>query len=251
MYKAVGWEQFTINNRQGLRLSAMLLNVSDHSIVIVCHGFTGSKEGGGRAIEMGEALSELGYSSLLFDFAGCGRSEGAWENITLSGQTDDVGCLVHWCRRSGYRKIILTGRSFGGSTIINYAATDPEISAVCTWSAPARPSLLFEKYLQENLTGPAEDVITIEGEEMLHLKKGFFYDLRQHNLLECAASLAPIKFLVIHGSGDESVPLKEAILLFEAAREPKKMEIINNADHRFTDHIKQVWDVFFKWLQSL
>lgn len=245
------WKQFPIKNSQGLQLSALLLDAADTSVVIVCHGFTGSKEGGGRAVEMGEALSELGFSSLLFDFAGCGESEGAWENITLSRQTDDLECVVRWCRWRGYRNIILTGRSFGGSTVLNYAAKDPEIAAVCTWAAVARPSLFFEKYLQEFLNGPASDRVTIEGEETLHLKKGFFYDLRQHDLLKCAASLAPRNFLAIHGSADESVPVKEAFLLYDAASEPKRLEIIEGADHRFINHTKEVWDNFFSWLHTL
>ncbi len=200
---------------------------------------------------MGGALSELGFSTLLFDFAGCGESEGDWKNITLSGQADDLECVVRWCRRKGYKHIYLTGRSFGGSTALKYAAHDHDITAVCTWAAVAKPVELFEKFLRESLNGPADDLVTIEGEEVLHLKKEFFYDLRQQNLLQCAASLSPRDFLIIHGSADESVPVKEAFLLYEAAAEPKKLEIIEGADHRFSDHIDQVWEIFLGWLNTL
>ena len=200
---------------------------------------------------MGEALADIGVSTLLFDFAGCGESEGRWDNISLSSQTDDLKYVIRWCRSKGYQKIFLNGRSFGGSTVLSYAARDPRITAVSTWAAVARPAELFEKFLTDELSGTADDLVTIKGEETLHLKKNFFYDLRNHDLLQCAAALAPRSYLVIHGSADRSVPVKEAFLLYKAAEEPKKLEIVEGADHRFSGHMAQVWEVFFQWLKTL
>ncbi len=201
---------------------------------------------------MGEALAERGISTLLFDFAGCGESEGVFENISLSGQTEDLASVVAWCRREGWDNIILTGRSFGGSTAINCAARDIKVKAVCTWAAVARPGALFNKFAGGKVSGPHDEKVAIAGEEgTLYLKKYFFYDLDKHDLLSGAASISPRPLLIIHGSADESVPLEDARLLYGASGKPKQLEVIDGADHRFSNHIDQVWETFFNWLETV
>ncbi len=257
------WHKFTVPNKQGLSLSALLydgdyrknfrINESRaDTVIVVSHGFTGSKEGSGRAITMAEELSGLGFSTLLFDFSGCGESEGSWEDISLSGQTTDLGAIVDWCREKGFKRIVLTGRSFGGTTVLNYAARDEGINAVCTWAAVARPGALFEKRIGKTYLKKSQELVAIKGEEgVRYLKRKFFDDLRKHDLQQSSAALSPRSFLIIHGSADQSVPVEEAELLYKAAKEPKKLVIIEGADHRFTDHLEQVWNNFFDWLKKL
>ena len=257
------WKTLRIANKDGLLLAGLLKTAflseeangaldSNRPIVVVCHGFTGTKEGSGRALAMGEELAALGFNTLLFDFAGCGESEGDWSDLTLSGQISDLSSVVAWCRQEGYSRVILVGRSFGGSTVIGYAPQDKNISAVCTWAAVARPDRLFYNLIKESPEGPADELITIESEEgRLELKRAFFLDLAKHDLLKCSAAISPRKLLVIHGSADETVPCNNAKQIYNAALEPKKLQIINGADHRFSNHINQVWEVFFNWLKAL
>jgi uncharacterized protein len=249
------WQHHKIDSK-GLGLTALLRKasreiVSGNPLVIVCHGFTGSKEGGGRALEMGDTLAERGFSTLLFDFAGCGESEGNWADLTLSGQVSDLGAAVRFSREAGFKRIILTGRSFGGSTVLAYAAGDRNINSVCTWAAVARLEPLFKKFVGDRPDGPAEETLTIEGEEgPLELKRKFFIDLQNFNITACAAKIAPRSLLVIHGSADESVPCSDAELIYNSAHEPKKLAIIEGADHRFSEHMDQVWSTFFDWLET-
>ena len=246
------WNKLFIKNKAGLQLSTLTIETPGDTIVVVCHGFTGSKEGGGRALEMGEALAGKGLSTVLFDFAGCGDSEGQFEDISLTGHTDDLESVVTWCRQKNYSNIILNGRSFGGSTAIKYASRDSDIKAVCTWAAVTRLEELFNKFASQEITGPPDQLSTIHGDEgTVYLKNKFFYDLKQHNLLKASAKLDLQGMLIIHGSADESVPVKDAHLLYEAAPEPKELAVIDGADHRFSDHIDQVWDRFFTWLVQL
>ncbi len=233
-------------------MSALLSEADNaENIVIVCHGFTGSKEGGGRALEMGDSLLERGISTLLFDFAGCGESDGKWHDISLTAQTEDLSAVVEWCRCRGYSRLILNGRSFGGSTVINYAACDKNIGAVCTWAAPARLNYIFEKLAGGKITGSKEDLVPISGEEgTVYLKKNFFFDLKKHNLLKKISFLQPCRLLIIHGSDDQSVPVEDARLLYQAAATPKVLKIIEGADHRFSNHTGQVWETFFEWLNT-
>ena len=246
------WNELFIKNKAGLQLSTLTIEPPGNTVVVVCHGFTGSKEGGGRALEMGEALAGKGLSTVLFDFAGCGNSEGRFEDISLTGHADDLESVVTWCRQRDYSNIILNGRSFGGSTVVEYASRDSDIKAVCTWAAVARLEELFNKFVGQEISGPPDQLSAIHGDEgTIYLKNKFFYDLKQYNLLKAAASLDLRGLLIIHGSADESVPVEDARLLYEAAPEPKQLALIDGADHRFSDHIDQVWDSFFAWLMQL
>ncbi len=266
--KQVSWRQAVIRNRQGLNLAALLRTAEPAAagevtpaerpvlkppLVIVGHGFTGSKEGGGGALAMADELAGRGFDALLFDCTGCGESEGLWEEITLSRQVEDLAAVVGWARMGEYRRIILNGRSFGGATVLAYAAADPRITAVCTWAAVARPLRLFGGSAVEEFTpgGPAEKKITLnDGSGSLCLQGRFFQDLQRYNLPGCAAGISPRPLLLIHGTADEVVPVDEARLLFEAADEPKQLALIEGADHRFSDHAAGVWKIFFNWLQQ-
>ncbi len=256
------WEKYAITNLKNQKLASLLYpadQAADHdragnrrALVIVCHGFTGSKEGGGRALAMGEELAEHGFSTLLFDFAGCGESEGCWQELSLTGQIDDLRAVTDWSRTKGYESIVLTGRSFGGSTVIAYGALDQKIRAVCTWAAVARPDLLFKSFTADRAEGNPEDLITLAGEEgELLIKRAFLQDLKRYSLPRCAKALAPIPLLIIHGSEDRSVPCEEAEILYNAAEEPKELSVIEGADHRFSEHTEAVWSLFFSWLYKL
>lgn len=259
------WYEYEIKNREGLALSAILCNSrnkrattsdakEEKTVIVACHGFTGSKEGSGRAIAMAEKLAGSGFSTLLFDFAGCGKSEGQWENISLSGQISDLSSIVAWSRSKDFDRVILNGRSFGGTTALCYAAQDKGVYAVCTWAAVARLNRLFEERTVDSnpFEGEPDQLVSLEGEEgTIFLKRSFFYDLRKHDPPAAAAGLAPRNLLLIHGSADHSVPLRDAELLYEMAKEPKKLVVIEDADHRFSEHLEQVWEAFLKWLKEI
>lgn len=261
----VFWHREEIKNRQGFSLAALWRRAEPvpegeagtgipprPPLVIVCHGFTGSKEGGGGAAAMAEELTGRGFDTLLFDFTGCGESGGLWEEITLSRQVEDLGAAVKWAQVNGYRQIILNGRSFGGATVLAYAAGDPQISAICTWAAVARPLQLFSGFAEMDsaLHGPAGEKISLnDGSGSICLQRQFFQDLQRYDLPGCAAKLSPRPLLLIHGTADEVVPVSEARLLFDAAGEPKQLALIEGADHRFTDYRTAVWELFFHWLR--
>lgn len=94
-------------------------------------------------MEMAEWLQGKGIACLLFDFAGCGESEGEFQDITLSHHVEDIGSVVSFCRSNMWANLALLGRSFGGAAALAYASASHEIRGVCTWSAPAHLDRLF------------------------------------------------------------------------------------------------------------
>jgi putative redox protein len=61
--------------------------------------------------------------------------------------------------------------------------------------------------------------------------------------------ISPRPFLVIHGTADLSVPPMEAITIYNAAEQPKRLALIEGADHQFSQHYKKVWEILFEWLE--
>lgn len=250
MNKKTNWEKVTFRNSIGLNLAGLLYAQSYRKapVVIVCHGFTGSKEGGGMALSMGEELGARGYNVLLFDFRGNGESEGLFERLTLTGQIDDLRSAVDWSVTSGMGPVFTLGRSFGGTTVICHAAQDPRVTGVCTWAAPTRLTELFSEFAE----GPVDDqgdLYALVGEKgIIYLRKAFFDDLKNYNITKLAGQIAPRPFLIIHGASDDVVSPNDADLIFQNAGQPKELTKVTGADHQFSQHHRVVWDTMFEWL---
>jgi pimeloyl-ACP methyl ester carboxylesterase len=243
------WRNVTIKNERRLKLAGILYTgPAQSTAVIVCHGFTGSKEGGGRALAMAEVLGGLGYSTLLFDFSGCGESEGIFSDISLSGHINDLKCAVDFCFDSGFKSAVTVGRSFGGTAVLCHGGYDKRVAGVSSWSAPADPFRHFSGYLKEG-AGAENNLIPLTGQDgTVIVKNSFFDDLSRHDVTGSARLISPRPLLVVHGEDDNVVPLLNAHNIFSAAGEPKAIKIVPGADHQYTGHYQEAWKVFFSWL---
>jgi len=245
------WKKVAYPNMKGLKLAGLLYaGPETDTVIIVCHGFTGSKEGSGKAVAMAEKLGERGYAALLFDFSGCGESEGDFSDICLSGHIDDIKSSVDFCLDSGFERVVTVGRSFGGSAALCHGGSDLRVAGVCTWAAPAELVELFSVF--NNHEGVTEgNLVPLSGEEgTVFIKKNFFSDLEQHDVLAQAALITPRPLLIIHGNDDEVVPPGNAQAIFNAAAPPKKIKFIPGADHRFTGQHEKVWQILLNWLED-
>lgn len=245
------WKKVKYSNYKGLKLAGLLYAGSGWgTVVIVCHGFTGSKEGGSRAVSMAEELGRRGYATLLFDFSGCGESEGDFADVSLRGHIGDISCTVDFCYGLGFNRVVTVGRSFGGSAALCQGGSDHRVAGVCAWAAPADLAGVFSGFRSRTLEVEG-DLAPLSGEAgTLYIKKSFFSDLEQHDVLGKAALITPRPLLIIHGSGDSVVPIDNAQAIFNAAGEPKKIRIIPEADHQFSGRHREAWETLFQWLKE-
>ncbi|MFZ5650508.1 MAG: alpha/beta hydrolase [Bacillota bacterium] len=241
-------------NPRGEKLAGLFFSGSgeyNRPAVVACHGFTGSKEGRGKAVEMAEFLAKNGFSVLLFDFAGCGESGGRFEDISLSGHIGDLKGAVDFCLENSAGPVITMGRSFGGTTAICHAASDGRVAGVCAWAAPASLTGLFMGFTDEDLPGDENHLVTMAGAEgMIQLKKSFFTDLSRYDVTLCSSRISPRPLLVVHGTADDVVPPGEAESIYSSAGEPRRLQYIEGADHQFSAHHRIVWDITLKWLKN-
>lgn len=118
-------------------LSAVHHAASGKKLVILCHGYTGSKiEHQRLMVYMGRSLQKAGINALRFDFMGSGDSSGEFNQMSPNTQIRDVLDVLAWSRRRGFKKIGLLGLSFGGGTVISAAyQARPHPNAMMTWSS--------------------------------------------------------------------------------------------------------------------
>ena len=242
------WQNITFANDRGQRLSGLFYACSAvDSALIVCHGFSGSKEGGGRALRMAEHLARPGMGILLFDFSGNGESEGAFAETTLSGQMADLSCAADWCEKAGAKRLIGMGRSFGGTTLLCQAARDDRFEAFCTWATPVYPLALFHGFLREE----RQDRLILSGEDgTIEMNREFLEDLAGYDVASRAAAIPPRPLLVVHGEQDELVPPNEAEVIHQAAASCSRLHLIPEADHRFSTGVETVWELCREWLEE-
>ena len=83
-----------------------------------------------------------------------------------------------------------------------------------------------------------------------HLKEDFFIDAKPYTLSPLLPSVENL--LVIHGEKDETVPVEHARRIYEAARKPRKLEIVAGADHVFSNpqHRHRAIDKSVEWFKK-
>ena len=62
--------------------------------------------------------------------------------------------------------------------------------------------------------------------------------------------LAPRALLIVHGTADMILSHESGQAIFERANEPKRLELIAGADHRFSEHSDRLYEVVSDWLAT-
>jgi len=213
--------------------------------ITLLHGLEGHKDSD-KWITVASRLSMEGYASLRFNFRGCGegseKSEGSFEDTNLTARIRDYKAALDFLESSGkvcIKKLGAIGSSFGGMVAI--AAQETRIKALVTLATPYRISR-NSKIINQSKDG--EYYVLPSGRK---LKKSFFDDLEKYNMLELIKKTPPI--LIIHGKSDDIVPVEHAYKLYKSAAEPKKLEIIENADHTFSTALERVMNLSLQWFR--
>jgi dienelactone hydrolase len=221
---------------RGMRVSGVLHLPDRRSppCVIVSHGLFSTKDSD-KYVELGARLAREGLAMVRFDFLGCGQSEGRLEDCTITGRLEELEAVMGFVRTEmGLGGTIgLMGSSFGGYISLLTAAQKPDVRAIVTWATPYRFSQPDPNSREVPSVGDA-----------------FYEDVKNYDLVSVLQNVRHC--LVIHGDMDELVPLTHASLICENVREPKRLEIINGADHRFTNphHRERAYRLTGAWLNG-
>jgi len=214
--------------------------------VVLCHGMESTKEGI-KHQALAARLSALGYVCMRFDFSYVGESGGCFEELTISGEVEDLGGVVDWLTARGVTSFGLVGSSLGGTVAVVFAGTDPRVRALVTIAAVSRPLGIVERMDPGDLEIWRRSGVRVGGGG--RLRRDFLDDLERVDVLGGAGRLAAAT-LVTHGDHDQVVPVADAHALFAALPEPKALVITSGCDHRYAEpaHLAALLDRAVDWM---
>jgi len=246
-------KDLTINNKYNEKLSAYIFEPLPNAeyMVVICHGFRGTKENGGKIYAFAEKLQNLGLGVLAFDFSGSGSSEGYFLNNTLSRQADDLRQVINFLNDKFDLPIILLGRSFGGSTILVGGTGDSRIGGYIFWSTPVFLHETFTTIIPEEYKLLQQgNIVTIKdeaGEYTLH--PDLILDFNQHDMDAYLHRIRSVPTLIVHATDDEAVNLANALHMQEKLPNCS-LHLMDHAGHRFLDRVAEREDITVDWLKK-
>ena len=243
------------------------------NVLVMAHGFRGSMEGGGRAAQLAEEISETVCTVVRFNFTWC---------TMLSNQVAELKALLDFVRQTLQpEKLFLLGRSFGGATCIITAVGEAEVQKVSAvlknetednegvleaswykrntyhpdgmvlWSAP---NSLKKTFLQ--VLGEEKFLRAMEGEPILladergrdEIPAAFVKDLLQYDLASLLQRWQKGPLLIIHGEKDCIVTPEQAKRNFEIAGGEKELHYMEGDDHHLALRCKEAGKLVKQWL---
>lgn len=175
-------------------------------VLLWCHGNAGNII---HRLENLVELYRLGFSVLLFDYRGYGRSQGRPTEAGLYQDALAAYDYLESVRQVAPERMLLFGRSLGGAVAGQVASRKPAAGLILESAFPSVASVARAHYFGL----PVDWLLGAE-----------------FNLVGRLAALS-MPVLVIHGGRDDIVPLELGRQVFDAARAPKDFYLVPGADH--------------------
>jgi pimeloyl-ACP methyl ester carboxylesterase len=188
----------------------------------MCPGFFKSKETA-TFRRLGEALAR-DRDVITMDFRGHGRS-GGWYTFSAR-EGADLEAVLAWTE-TRYPVIGILGFSLGGAIAINTVSRRPgRVRSLIAVSAPAVfRDIEFKWWTPEAIRRAILGLGPGAG-----CRPGSLW-LKKDTPLERIAQLVSVPVLLMHGTRDMVVGARHSHRLYAAAREPKRLEIIERGSH--------------------
>lgn len=231
-------EEKVIIENEGQKIVG-ILHKSDKpndKLVILVHGFTGDMDGpGGLFIPFANKLSKDGFDVFRFNFRFTTKDWSLFQNVTISGEVSDLKKIIS-VMSVKYKKIGILGESLGG--IVSIMGYNNKVNVLVLWYPPGfllETSLnrfsSIEKSKEAEKTGY---VIEKKHNEIFKIGKSFIEEVKTIDVIPFAKKIKCPVFIV-HGDKDTRVPIDQSERLIKILREPKKLAIIQGANHAWKD----------------
>ncbi|MFD9903635.1 alpha/beta hydrolase family protein [Streptomyces sp. NPDC059063] len=226
----------TFPGSQGTPLAARLETpgADPTAYAVFTHCFTCSKDSHAAA-RISKALTAHGIAVLRFDFTGLGQSGGDFTGSTFTSDVEDLVRAADHLRDRYTAPSLLIGHSLGGAAALAATHRIPEVRAVATIGAPARPDHVVRQFADRTaeITRRGEADVDLAGRRF-RIRQEFIDDLlAQPQSMRIRTLQAAL--LVMHSPADRTVDVDNARQIFETARHPKSYVTLPGADHLLND----------------
>ena len=163
-----------------------------------------------------KALNAFGFPVLRFNFRGAGLSHGEHDNG--NGEVEDVRTALDWLDAEFHLPLVFAGFSFGAAVGLRAACPDARVKALIGVGTPAVP-------------------VAADVEE----RRVYTFDF----LRECTKPK-----LFVSGARDSFGPRAQLEALVASAAEPKKLVLIEGADHFFEGRLRELRETIESWVRE-
>lgn len=159
------------------------------------------------------AFRQLGFSVLVFDYRGYGRSTGDFPNeAQLYEDAQAAWDYLTRTRQIPAEDIVIYGESLGGAIALDLALKQPDAGGLI---------------LQSSFTSMAEAVQQKAFARLIPVERILTERFESRSKI----GALPVPVLLLHGSADSIVPADMSQGLYDAAPQPKQLHLIPEADH--------------------
>lgn len=162
-----------------------------------------------------KALNGFGFPVLRFSFRGTGLSQGEHDHGV--GEVDDVRTALDWLDHEFRLPLIFAGFSFGAAVGLRAACADSRVAALIGAGVPVAP-------------------VAADAEE----PRVYSFDF----LRNCT-----LPKLFISGARDQFGPRAKLQTLVDSVPEPKKLVVIEGADHFFEGRLRELREAVEAWVK--
>lgn len=164
-----------------------------------------------------KALNSFGFPVLRFNFRGTGLSEG--EHDYGNGEVEDVHTALDWMDSEFHLPMIFAGFSFGAAIGLRAAANDSRVQALIAVGTPVAP-------------------VDADTEQPREYTFDFLKDCHKPKLF-------------ISGARDQFGPRAKLEALAASVPEPKKLIVIEGADHFFEGRLRELREGIESWVKEM
>lgn len=221
-------------------------------VVIFCHGYKGFKDWGAWHL-VAEAFANAGFCFVKFNFSHNGGTMEqpidfpdlkAFAENNFSLELEDLDRVLSEIEKGNENlpktisTISLIGHSRGGGIVLIKAEEDSRIEKVVTWASVSDFKARFQEGTESFESWKETGITHVENsrtKQLLPHNFQFYKDFKENEKrfsIHRAVKNLKIPQLVVHGSEDPTVSLKEAKAIHSWNTE-SKLKIIDEADHVF------------------
>lgn len=216
-----------IQNLQGERLDvAFHGGMKLDALVVLGHGVTGNKDRP-LLVAVAEGLAAKGWSCLRISFSGNGDSEGEFGESTITKEIGDLSAVLKTVPQE--KRIAFIGHSMGAAVGVLTASRGMDIQALVSLAGMTHTAEFVEREFGDVEPGKG----FMWEDEDCPLSEAYVEDLKTIGDTLDAASQVNQPWLLIHGTEDDVVPIKDSRDAFEAAQGVKELIEIPGAGHVF------------------
>jgi len=225
-------------------------------IIVMIHGFAGTKDYPPFFNACVKPLTDAGFAILKIDCRGSGESDLQFRDATIESESEDVLTTLNYVKKLSSvdsTKMALIGTSLGCAIILASLKSNRDARTIIFWNPVIHPK--GDPYLdsaKHRRTVDNEGVFYVRqaiGKKELIAGKVFFNEMINFDAKQYL-EFVHAKILFIRGLQDRKERIvwdKEDVKLFRA-----KYETIENADHifRYVNSQKRLVEITIKWLKK-